>query len=137
MKPLFYVAGPYSHKDAEVQHDRGKKHCEITCKLLKNGHLVYSPIAETMNLSEYGDMKGNWETWREKDIRQLDVCDEIIVLTLDGWKESIGTRAEIKHSIKNNKTINLYYPGVDVFFSVPNHTVLRELGVDTEDELND
>jgi len=137
-KPRVYIAGPYTHKDKAIQERRGEQHCEITSEFLKNGHLTYSPIAETMNLAKYGHMVGTtWDTWREKDQKEVELSDEMWILMLDGWKDSVGVRGEVKHCIRLNKPISLYDPTTKLFWEVTPECILGELGVTTMEELND
>lgn len=137
-KPRSYIAGPYTSTDPEVQAFRGREHCRLTVNLLKDGLIVYSPIAETMNLVLYGGMKGtDWNTWREKDLVEVDRSDTMIILMLDGWKESKGVRGEVKFAIKKGIPISLYDTEFDLIFDVDYQTLLQELGVETENELND
>lgn len=37
----------------------------------------------------------HWAFWRRYDRAMLERCDELVVLQLDGWEESIGVKAEI------------------------------------------
>lgn len=137
-KKYSYVGGPYTHKDSSVQDLRGEQHCKYSAELLTAGHLVYSPIAETMMLAKYGHMVGtSWETWREKDIRQLSMHDEMIILPLDGWEESIGLRAEIKYCIQHKIPMSVFDLDLKVVFPVSNKDLLFQLGVTKEAELND
>jgi Domain of unknown function (DUF1937) len=35
------------------------------------------------------------EFWQQHDMAFLSVCDEVMVLKLDGWAQSVGVQAEI------------------------------------------
>ena len=37
----------------------------------------------------------DWGFWQRHDHRHLEACDEVVVLMLDGWRESVGVQAEI------------------------------------------
>ena len=41
-------------------------------------------------------MPVEWDYWEAYDKRLLAMCDQLYVLTLDGWYESVGVTAEIK-----------------------------------------
>ena len=47
-----------------------------------------------MGFCAYG-LPDDWQFWQRHDRRYLDVCDEVVVLMLDGWRESVGVQAEI------------------------------------------
>ena len=43
-----------------------------------------------------GELPTGFDYWREYDEAMLDCCEELHVLMLDGWRESVGVQAEIK-----------------------------------------
>jgi hypothetical protein len=91
-----------------------------------------------MTVAHYGDMHDtSWETWRDKDLRQLSSCDAIIILPLDGWKISKGVRGEIKFAINNKKPIFMLDPDLMVVVPITNEDILHDVGVNSIDELND
>ena len=51
-------------------------------------------------LLSYGLPTG-WEFWEWLDRQHLHHCDRMIVLTLEGWDESHGVRAEIERIVKD------------------------------------
>lgn len=137
-KPLYYIAGPYTHKNTNVQDQREIEHSKISAELLKNGYLIYSPIAETIMLAKHGKLIGtDWDTWREKDLKMLERCDELLIINIDGWQQSRGVKGEVKYCFKNNKPVSLLDVGLMAIFTISKEALLREFGVKHEDELND
>jgi hypothetical protein len=137
-KPYYYVAGPYTALDSKVQEDRETQHCVLSAELLKAGYLVYSPIAETANLAKYGSMLGtNWDTWREKDLRQLEMSDGMIILTLPGWEASRGLRGEIKYCIIYGIPMFILSQELMCLLPVNEEDILEMLKLESADELND
>lgn len=103
---MIYLAGPYTHKDPAVVHARYEAHRKACAQLLKDGHTVFSPIVHGHNMLPELD---HWrhEEWMEYDMKILNRCDHIIVLTIDGWKESRGTQEEIRYCL--NQGIRIEY----------------------------
>lgn len=62
---------------------------------MRDGHYVFSPIAHSHPLALCSDLPTHWEYWREYDEAMLGACNELWVLMLDGWKDSVGIQAEI------------------------------------------
>jgi len=91
---MIYLASPYSHPDSDVHEHRYREACYTTASLLRVGHVVYSPIIHSHPLVEHG-LPTDWTFWQQTDRELLRRCDEVIVLTLVGWRESIGVAAEI------------------------------------------
>lgn len=96
MQGLIYLASPYSHQDADVREGRFYAVCEAAAILMRDGHLVYSPIAATHPIATRHEMPLDWAYWQKLDERILSSCDCIVVLTIDGWDISVGVTAEVQ-----------------------------------------
>lgn len=62
---------------------------------MRRGHVVFSPIVHGHPLVGHG-LPTDWPFWERFDREHLRRCDELVVLTLDGWRESVGVAAEIR-----------------------------------------
>jgi nucleoside 2-deoxyribosyltransferase len=91
---VIYLASPYSHADPAVREARYQAACRTTAALLRAGLVVFSPIVHSHPLVAFALPTG-WDFWERIDRAYLARCDELVVLMLDGWKESTGVRAEI------------------------------------------
>jgi hypothetical protein len=47
----------------------------------------------------------DWSFWERNDREHLARCDEVLVLTLDGWEESVGVREEVRIAREMGKPI--------------------------------
>jgi nucleoside 2-deoxyribosyltransferase len=92
---MIYLASPYSHVDPAVREQRFCAACQAAVALLHAGRVVFSPIAHSHPLAQHG-LPGNWHFWERYDRAFLERCDEVLVLMLDGWEESVGVQAEIR-----------------------------------------
>jgi hypothetical protein len=92
---VIYLASPYSHPDAAVRHERFRAACEMTAAMMRDGHLVYSPIVHSHPLSEVG-LPGDWAFWAEHNHAMLERADTLAVLRLPGWEQSVGVAAELE-----------------------------------------
>ena len=103
-KPLVYLASPYSNPSYDVRVARYARICFIAGQLIKEGHHIFCPIAMSHPIQEFAGTCGSWEFWEEYDTAILLRCDELWVVTMPGWDESVGVQAEIKiawdHGIK-------------------------------------
>jgi len=91
---LIYLASPYTHPDPEIQHLRYLEACYATVALTQRGFVVFSPIVHSHALVPLG-LGGTWEFWEHIDREFISRCDELVVLKIAGWKESVGVQAEI------------------------------------------
>lgn len=95
---LIYVASPYSSPKKEVQEIRNIE-AAVATGWLMNKYLdlsFYSPICHTHPIATHCKLPGHWEFWKQFDETVLSRCNEIWILTLDGWQESKGVTAEIE-----------------------------------------
>ena len=95
-RPLTYLALPYSHPDPAVRCARFVDANIAAAKLLKQGHLVYSPISHTHPIAAQENLELDWSAWESLNATYLALSHTLIVLTLDGWRDSVGLAAEIK-----------------------------------------
>ena len=107
---LIYLASPYQHEDRNIMIDRFETVRAITAQLIsEQDHVIpYSPIVYTHDLSDYVDADFDWRDW---DIHILEKCDVMVVLMMDGWKESKGVQKEIAYCEKVKK--QTIYVGID------------------------
>lgn len=92
-----YLASPYSDPKESVRIHRWSMACEAAGRLLNLGYLVYSPIAHTHPIATHCDLPQGWDFWKRLDESFItEWADCLVVLKMDGWKESLGVRAEIE-----------------------------------------
>jgi len=110
-KKLLYLASPYSHPDTSVVNMRYEKVCAEAAQMMKEGAIVFSPIAHTHPIAMFGGISDRtWEFWKEQDFALLKQCDELVVLRLAGYSGSKGVQAEINFAQKLGKPISYRDP---------------------------
>jgi hypothetical protein len=106
---MIYLASPYSHPDPAVREFRFREACRAAAKLMRRGQAVFSPIAHSHCIATYG-LPTDWRFWEPFDRHQLECCNEVVVLTLDGWRESVGIQAEIRIAGECGKPVRYVAP---------------------------
>lgn len=106
---MIYLASPYSHPDPAVREERYRAACQAAAALLLAGQPVCSPIVHSHPLVAYGVPTG-WVFWSRFDRALLARCDEVLVLMLDGWQESVGVQAEIRIARELGKPVRYLAP---------------------------
>lgn len=101
---MIYLASPYSHPDPKVRQRRFEEVCVKAAELMKEGFVVFCPIAHTHPLTEYTDILAQKDHgfWLAQDFMFLKNCRLLFVYMIPGWKESYGVNAEIEFAIKHN-----------------------------------
>lgn len=105
IKPLVYVASPYSHHDKEIEQYRHTFVSAFTATLNSNGVIAISPIVYGLKLIEYKEMPSDWDFWKTFCLSLLDKCDILFVLKLEGYDTSPGVQAEIQYAMDKGKEI--------------------------------
>ncbi len=96
---MLYLASPYTHGEPRVRQERFEAACRATADLVRAGHVVFSPIVHGHPLVRF-NLPSDWEYWRDFDVEYLRHCSELLVLRLDGWRESRGVQTEIDLAIE-------------------------------------
>jgi hypothetical protein len=93
---MIYLASPYSHPDPKMRELRFVNACEMAGAILRSGRMVFSPIAHSHPIVTHSmvEMDGSFDAWVEWDRWFIERCDELWVLTLTGWQQSVGVQAE-------------------------------------------
>lgn len=115
--PLVYLASPYSATDLQVlgyldavatdpvtretvaKLIRAKRYAEVCLaagELVSAGVAVFSPIAHSHGICLQSRIATDWRAWAELDRVLIERSDVLIVLQIDGWRESAGVRAEVQ-----------------------------------------
>ena len=79
--------------------------------LVKRGLTVFSPIAHSYPLAIHGDINAFDEAfWQRVDAAWCELCAELYVALMDGWRESRGVNHEIQEFIAMGKPISFVEP---------------------------
>jgi hypothetical protein len=106
---MIYLASPYSHPDRAVREFRFHEACRAAAQLIRAGRDVYSPIAHSHPIAAHG-LPIDWTFWEPSAQRRLAQCTEVVVLTLDGWRTSVGVRAEMRIARRYDKPVKFLAP---------------------------
>lgn len=92
---ITYLAVPYSHPDTAMRKYRFQVANQIAAALMREGEHVFSPISHTHPIALAGDLPTGWEYWQEYDRAMLAICGQLLIVRLEGWKDSLGIKGEI------------------------------------------
>jgi len=102
---LIYLAVPYTHETDEVMNARFEAVTRVSSHLLQVGVANISPITLSREQSIMHTLPPEWIFWKDIDILLLKRSDELWVLTLDGWLESVGVQSEISAALALGKPV--------------------------------
>lgn len=92
---MIYLASPYTDASENIMTERWELVCEFSAIVMRGGKHIYSPIAHCHNINKYG-LPVTWDFWKRYDTKMIILCDELWVLMLDGWTDSVGISSEIE-----------------------------------------
>ena len=104
---MLYLACPYSHDDESVRRRRYHLACRAAAKLMQSGIVVFSPLANSVPAVEFGGLELNHHGFMQLDLAILRRCDEMLVITLDGWQKSLGVQQELCEAILLHKPVTM------------------------------
>lgn len=106
---MIYLASPYWHPDPSIRNQRFRAACRVTAALLREGQVVFSPVVYGHTLTARG-LPGGWDFWQRHDREHLGHCSQVLVLMLDGWRESEGVQAELAIAAALGKPVRYVDP---------------------------
>jgi len=98
---MIYIASPYMHPNPAIVQQRFDDVCKFVARI--QGELsvpVFSPIVHSHSLVGHG-IRSDWWFWESIDKQFIDLATMLIVLKLDGWKNSVGVEAEVEYAFRN------------------------------------
>jgi len=102
---MIYLCSPYSN-NPEANYKAVLSYVEQHLKT--TGNILFSPIVygHTIALHSCNEqINTDFESWKTFDLEMLEKSDEVWVLMLDGWTESVGVKQEIEYAKKLGKII--------------------------------
>ena len=106
---LIYLASPYSHDNPRIREQRFNEVCKAAAVLMQQGLFVFSPIAHSHPIAQYG-LPTNFEYWQKYNDAWMECCSKLFILTIGGWTTSKGIAGEILMAEKLSKPIYLLLP---------------------------
>ena len=109
-----YLAHPYQHRCVEVEEERLSVAASVAAQFISDGIVAYSPvnyqagIANTLgvNVGEIEPPVG-WLAW---DKEMVEAADVLVILKMDGYKESAGVKFELEVALEQGIPIAYLEP---------------------------
>lgn len=111
---MIYLAGPYTDQDPETVEDRALIHIRTASLIIEQGYMCFSPIAHSHVLwAASNDLPKDAGFWGRYNEVWLSACKHLVVITLNGWEESKGTRMEMLFARREDKPIYMIDPPIE------------------------
>ena len=110
MQQLIYLACPYNHADKIIMHSRFDAVTQAAGHLMIQGKIIFSPITHCHPIAQCYELPRSWEFWKSFDEVYIGHSDEMYILTLSGWEDSIGVTSERQMMREQQKPISLLDP---------------------------
>lgn len=101
--PLIYVASPYTAKGfpKELKKTIERQRASLITKIIgqlqdKHEAAFIGPITQSHHTAKHMDSKTEkFACWRDIDLTYISHCEQVWVVTMNGWDKSTGVLAEI------------------------------------------
>ena len=107
---VIFVSAPYTSPDISTTEMRVQSVYKYIAFLAKQNQNATSPII-LHPIAKTNGLPTTFEFWNDYCFDLLKRCDSIHVLTLEGWKESTGVKAEIEFAKQNQ--IPVFFKTID------------------------
>ncbi|MEM8603237.1 MAG: DUF1937 family protein [Cyanobacteria bacterium P01_H01_bin.121] len=93
-KSLIYLAVPYGNDPdlAITVSDR------LAAQLFNAERYVFSPICHYHHMAQKHEMPRGYAFWRDYNLHMLNLCDELWVICLPGWRSAKGVQDECDYA---------------------------------------
>ena len=105
--PLIYLAAPLGHQDPCVREDRFESVNRYCGYLIRHRTLVFTPLSLGASLDE-DDISNS--AWYALGLQFLARSDEMRILALDGWENSVGVGLETRYARQLRIPISVVNP---------------------------
>lgn len=111
VRPITYLATPYSHPDPAVREARYVAVTRQAARMIAEGLIVFSPITMSHPIEVLsGAEPAPSDVWVDFDEPFMDACAEAVVLMLPGWEQSRGVAREIAYFTAQSKPVHFAEP---------------------------
>ena len=99
-----YLASPYSSPDEVTRNDRVELASSIAARLMEEGYVVFSPITHGHSVADHLHHRNahSHEFWMGQCLPMLEASDCMMILPIDGWRESRGIAEELAFARSND-----------------------------------
>lgn len=126
--PYIYLASPYTSDDKFVQIARYRSALRASAELMKAGEVVFCPVAYGHSVEDKLRQNFPWDYWMRWSKAMLAPAKSMYVLTLPGWEDSKGLKAEVTLAFELELPILGYHHGADCE-PVAGYEILQEFGI--------
>lgn len=109
-KGQWYLASPYTHKDPMVMEQRYEEALNATAHLIKEGQWTYSPIVHCHEMAKRHAFPTHVEFWKIYNHSFILASLGLVVLQIEGWKDSNGVLDEIDYAMGLGLPVNTLVP---------------------------
>ncbi len=121
---MIYLAQPFKHKKLEVEEARFNLAVACAAELIQRGYFVYSPIVNSYPQNKTFVESQDFSFWRPFDFHMLSKADQLWIMKIEGWRESVGLAAEIDFAKAMGISSRSYSP---------THKQLEKFGIRADD----
>jgi len=120
---MIYIASPYSSNDEVLRNTRYEQAIDYGVYLMSQRINAFSPIAYGHQFSLKHSVPIDHEWWLSFNEHMLINSTAMHVLTLHGWKESLGIHHEIKFASRHQIPIKYIRQFGPVYEEVPHESL--------------
>ncbi len=110
MRKIF-LACPYGHSDASIVEKRFGHSNSVASRIVRSGATVFSQVSMSHPINkEMGDLDkaAIGKLWGPVDAVFMEAMEELIVVDIDGWRESSGVAREIEFFKERRRPVSLW-----------------------------
>jgi hypothetical protein len=93
---IYLASALFSSPDPFLRHAR---YAAALATIAATDQPIYSPIVHWHKAAVRYQLRKDADFWWERNRHMLDLCSEVWLLTIEGWRQSIGLAQEVRYAI--------------------------------------
>lgn len=116
-----FIASPYSDPSEHLMQKRYEEARRFCAWCFVNGMSVFSPIVSWHEVASHHQLPRDAQAYKALNREMLGPAEELIVLCIDGWRESRGVQMEVIAAARQGKLIKWAWPADDGEYEIMLH----------------
>jgi len=105
---MIYLISPYNDTNPYIRYNRFRLAARVCGHMAECGLNIYSPIVHWHSVVDTFpelNLGTDYKFWQRSNMEMMLLSTKAIVMTIEGWRDSLGVRDDIANAIAFSKPV--------------------------------